>query len=64
MPGLNDAVASMKEGGRRLIVMPPTLGYGRFSEPPNMSLLVEAELVKVGEGAGLFARLKSWLRGS
>ena len=61
MPGLNDAVASMKQGGRRLILLPPTLGYGRFSEPPNMTLLVEAELVQVGNGGGVLGRLRSRL---
>jgi hypothetical protein len=34
--GLNDAVATMRERGRRLVFIPPHLGYGRYSDPPNI----------------------------
>ena len=56
-PGLNDAAADMQPGGRRLAIVPPQLGYGRFSEPPNMTLIVEIELVRVGPKRGFFASL-------
>ncbi len=56
-PGLNDAVADMQKGGRRLAIVTPQLGYGRFSEPPNMTLVVEIELVQVGVSKGFFSSL-------
>lgn len=35
MAGLHLAVASMREGGRRLVRLPPHLHYGRWTRPPN-----------------------------
>jgi FKBP-type peptidyl-prolyl cis-trans isomerase len=48
LPGLNEGVKGMRAGGRRLLVVPPHLAYGRFSDPPNASLLVDVELLELG----------------
>lgn len=58
LPGINDGVATMREGGRRLLYLPPHLGYGRFSSPPNVTLIVEAELLQVGEARTFLHRLR------
>ena len=48
----NDGVQGMKEGGTRLLTIPPALGYGARGAggviPPNATLLFEVELLKVG----------------
>jgi FKBP-type peptidyl-prolyl cis-trans isomerase len=40
----------MREGGRRVITVPPVLGYGSQQNgpiPPNSTLIFEVELLKV-----------------
>ena len=49
--GWDFGVAGMREGGRRTIVIPPSLGYGpRGMGPiaPNETLVFVVDLVKVG----------------
>jgi peptidylprolyl isomerase len=49
--GWDFGVAGMREGGRRTLVIPPSLGYGsRGTGPikPNETLIFVVDLVKVG----------------
>ena len=50
--GWDEGVQGMKEGGTRLLTIPPALGYGARGAggviPPNATLLFEVELLKVG----------------
>ena len=46
--GFDEGVAGMKVGGRRLVVIPPELGYGPQGNgpvPPNATLVFTIELV-------------------
>ena len=48
--GFVQGVAGMKEGGTRVVIIPPSLGYGNRavgSIPPNSTLIFQVELVKV-----------------
>jgi peptidylprolyl isomerase len=55
MPGWNEGVIGMKPGGRRLLMLPPALGYGgRGVEgiiPPGSGLMFVIDLIDV-EAAG------------
>lgn len=51
IPGWDEGVPRMREGGRRLLVIPPDLGYGaqgQGSIAPNETLLFVIDLEKIG----------------
>ena len=51
-PGWEEAVSTMKEGGKRLVIVPPDLGLGAQgggSIPPESTLVMEIELVEARE---------------
>ncbi len=51
IPGFKDAIAGMKIGGRREVVIPPALGYGASGQPPtipaNATLVFVIDLLAV-----------------
>lgn len=52
IPGWDQGVAGMKEGGRRRLTIPPELGYGETGQPPvikpNETLIFVIDLLEVG----------------
>ncbi len=56
IPGWDEGVAGMKEGGRRKLVIPPDLAYGPQGSPPaigpNETLVFVIDLQKVTKGTG------------
>ena len=49
--GWQEGIPGMREGGRRLLIVPPSLGYGATAQGPiaaNETLIFVVDLVKVG----------------
>ena len=51
IPGWDEGVAGMKEGGRRMLIIPPDKAYGPEGQPPsipaNATLVFVVDLLKV-----------------
>ncbi|HEY1172543.1 MAG TPA: peptidylprolyl isomerase [Verrucomicrobiae bacterium] len=48
MPGLSEGVTGMKKGGKRILIVPPKLGFGEAGGrgiPPMATIIFEVELV-------------------
>lgn len=52
IPGMAEGIPGMKVGGKRELIIPPSLGYGRLggrggAVPPNATITYEIELLDV-----------------
>ncbi len=51
IPGWQEGVAGMSEGGKRTLTIPPELGYGKAGRPPviprNSTLIFDIEVLEI-----------------
>jgi peptidylprolyl isomerase len=51
IPGLDDAFLNMREGGKRIVVLPYFLAYGEYGQaplvPPKATIIFDIELIEV-----------------
>jgi hypothetical protein len=56
IPGLIEGISGMAVGGKRIVVIPPSLGFGDAGQgnvvPPNATLIYQLELVDLRQPAG------------
>jgi len=61
MPGWEEGLSTMKRGGKRRLIIPPELAFGREGRPgvvpPDTWIKVEVELVDIEPGPGIPARI-------
>lgn len=51
IPGLEEGLATMRSKGKRLVIIPPSLGYGEEGNekiPPNSTLAFVVDIVRIG----------------
>ena len=62
IPGWNEGIKGMKVGGRRLLWIPASLGYGAQGSPPdiapNDTLIFVIDLLQVGLSSPLSRRTR------
>ena len=57
IPGFNEGLLMMNEGGRYRLTIPPQIGYGAEGAgggaiPPNATLVFSVQLVSIGGASG------------
>lgn len=60
LKGVDEGVRGMRVGGRRELILPPELGFGRRSQPPNMTLFIEVDMLRIGDEGPFRRFIRRW----